>query len=609
MIRSIYSKIYLLIFVVLVSACTEQFDFNNTKTPPNPKTDFQDIEVEPLGNREPLTGSELLAIAMEMQQGGNEFNWDKVDDFTLWSAVVRGDSTISIGFENRAALGLNSKNQTIDFILEYTKSNIGYGGSADELKRRDFNTIDVVVVKINDYLTIGRMRKLPFVRYVEPWGFSLEAYMDVPSGGRIQSGFGCGEYGTSYSSTAYTLLPGTNSAISWHLTAHKVDAAWAYGTGSGTTIGIIDTGILGSQALLSQSGFNWDSNSPRTIEQFNNNGNCQHGTTVTGMIAGPVNSGLAITGVAHRANVKAYRAGIDVHLNTPGEKQNLVNALDQFTADPAIKVINISLGYLFFNSSVSDAVIAAKYNNKLVICSAGSTDFFGLGTGIYPARHSSTIAVTGVKYDPAGDPLSVNLEKFGGNFNGSFVDFATHLERKSDGQRALGMHHFSNERVKAKGSSAAAALVSGIAALVWEQDPSLSRAQVINILKNAASIYVPFGGRDAQYGWGAINAQLAVVLAKYGFLYATISGPSSVNTLGTKYWTANVANATGSIQYAWYWNGSWVGGQQTYARGFNSITQATVNLKLVVTTSVGQEDEFNKTIYIGYGKGGGGPQQ
>lgn len=45
----------------------KQFDFTNT--PPNPKIDFQDIEVEPLGNREPLTGPEQLAIAVEMLAG------------------------------------------------------------------------------------------------------------------------------------------------------------------------------------------------------------------------------------------------------------------------------------------------------------------------------------------------------------------------------------------------------------------------------------------------------------------------------------------------------------------------------------------------------------
>ena len=35
------------------------------------------------------------------------------------------------------------------------------------------------------------------------------------------------------------------------------------------------------------------------------------------------------------------------------------------------------------------------------------------------------------------------------------------------------------------------------------------------------------------------------------------------------------------------------------------ITHTSASLKLVVTTSVGQEDETYKNIYVGYGKGGG----
>jgi len=490
--------IYLSIYLSIISACTKQFEFSNT---PDPKVDFQDIEVEPLLGREPLTGPEILAIATRIQESGEEFTWGKVDVFTLWSAVVRGDSTVAVGFSNNAALGLHNKQQTTDYLLEYTKAAIKYKGVAANLKRKEFITINTVVIKIADYETIGKLRQLPFVRYVEPWGFSLEAYMDFP-GGRVQSGSGCSNNGIDNSPLGYTLFPGYFSVVSWHLTAHKVDAAWAYGAGAGVTIGVIDTGINGDQWLLTPGGFSRGPSAPRTIELITNEEDCAHGTTVTGMIAGPVNNEMAITGVAYRANVKAYKAGDGVLLNDAYEKQALANALDMFAADPQVKVINISMGYFFANSTVWDALVGAKTNNKLVVCSAGSTALFGWGTGIYPAKHSNTLAVTGVKYDPAGDPLGKNLSTFGGNYNGGFVDFCTYLERTADNRKGLGMHDDTYDKVKAKGSSAAAALVSGIAALVWEQNPNLSRDAVINILKNAASIYTYYGTEDAQYGWG-----------------------------------------------------------------------------------------------------------
>jgi len=107
---------------------------------------------------------------------------------------------------------------------------------------------------------------------------------------------------------------------------------------------------------------------------------------------------------------------------------------------------------------------------------------------------------------------------------------------------------------------------------------------------------------------GVIDAERAVMLAKYGFLEASISGPATVATTGTKYWTANVTNAGGNISYAWYWNGQFVGSTQTYARAFNSLYDGTAYLELTVTTSVGQRDEAQKLVYITTGgPGGGGP--
>ena len=128
---------------------------------------------------------------------------------------------------------------------------------------------------------------------------------------------------------------------------------------------------------------------------------------------------------------------------------------------------------------------------------------------------------------------------------------------------------------------------------------------MINILKNAASIYSPNGARSSKYGWGVIDAEKAMILARYGFLNVSITGPGTVSTTGTKYWTANVANAGGNINYSWYWNGQFVGSTQTYARAFNSIAPGTAYLELFVSTTVGQEGRAQKLIYLSDGMGGG----
>ncbi len=57
------------------------------------------------------------------------------------------------------------------------------------------------------------------------------------------------------------------------------------------------------------------------------------------------------------------------------------------------------------------------------------------------------------------------------------------------------------------GSSCATATTAGIAALVWATNTNQSRTQVLNRMKNAASIYP---GRNSQFGWGIVNAHAAV---------------------------------------------------------------------------------------------------
>lgn len=540
---------------------------------------------------------------MNMEQSGEEFKWEKVDAYTLWSAVIRGDSTVAVGFNFDNARGLKNKPQLVDFLLNYTKTSVKYKGASSELRKKDFRTINSIVIKVSDYKTIAKLRKLPFVRYVEPWGFTLEQYMVSSNiGGRVASGAGCNANGVEGAYDAYTWLPGTHSAVSWHLTTHFVKQAWAYNTGEGTTIGVIDTGIDGDQELLTQTEFDWDAANPRTIELFNNEQDCAHGTTVTGMIAGPINNDYAITGVAYRASIKAYKAGDGVLLQTPQEKRDLVDGLEQFTLDTDVRVINISLGYYISKSTVLDALVAAKAAGKLVVCAAGSV----AGTGIYPAKHpNTTLAVTGVEYN-ATDPWGISLNVSDNNYKGSFVDFCTYLKRASDGRYALGMHNDTQDRIKAKGSSAAAAFVSGVAALVWTQNPSLSRSAVINILKNSASNYMHNQTRDSQYGWGIIKAERAVMLAEYGFINAYISGVSSVDQTGTYNWSANVSNAGGNINYKWFWNGKQVSISSTYSRFFKSGYSETASLRLEVSTTVGQQDSYNRTITVFGGDTGGG---
>ena len=113
---------------------------------------------------------------------------------------------------------------------------------------------------------------------------------------------------------------------------------------------------------------------------------------------------------------------------------------------------------------------------------------------------AETVAVTGVK---EGYPL-VRCDVC---HSGSEVDFIIMMQRRNSSNTSLTLAMSGNTPSYVGGSSTATAMTAGIAALVWAKNPSQTRTQVLNKLKNAASIYP---SRNGEFGWGLLNAQTAV---------------------------------------------------------------------------------------------------
>ena len=112
---------------------------------------------------------------------------------------------------------------------------------------------------------------------------------------------------------------------------------------------------------------------------------------------------------------------------------------------------------------------------------------------------SETVAVTGVK--------TSGYQRCDICHSGSKVDFTAVMERASDDRHPLSLAMSGSQPSTVGGSSVATATTAGIAALVWGSNPGMSRSQVMQRLKNAAGIYP---SRNSQYGWGNIDALVAV---------------------------------------------------------------------------------------------------
>ena len=163
----------------------------------------------------------------------------------------------------------------------------------------------------------------------------------------------------------------------------------------------------------------------------------------------------------------------------------------------------MSIGTPFWSSTVADGVYYAYNNGKMMVSAAGTsltwTSWWGV---IFPANMSQTVAVTGVK-DGSGSMTKCDV-----CHSGSQVDFVMVMQRASNNDRvALGLATYSNTPKYISGSSAATASIAGIAALIWSNHPTKSRAQIYNAMKWNSSFYP---SKNNNFGWGIINANNAV---------------------------------------------------------------------------------------------------
>lgn len=169
------------------------------------------------------------------------------------------------------------------------------------------------------------------------------------------------------------------------------------------------------------------------------------------------------------------------------------------------QIINMSLGGPGASKALSDAVSAASAAGSLVVASAGND---GLDFPSYPAAFPNVMGVAAVgqdgmlaTYSNAGTFISVSAP--GGDFR---------LDDNGGGGVLGPGWNFSTKKATylfGYGTSASAPFVSGIAALLLAQNPSLTAAALRARIEQFATR--PSGmTRSDMYGWGIANAYNAL---------------------------------------------------------------------------------------------------
>jgi len=268
----------------------------------------------------------------------------------------------------------------------------------------------------------------------------------------------------------------------WYLTKVGAPAAWSTTTGdSRIIIAILDTGVDGTHPDLQSKmvpGWNVYNNNSDTSDTFG------HGTVVAGTAAAASNNGQGIASVAWNCPIMPIRISLDGYASYSAMANGII-----WAADHGARVANLS-----FRASTSSTVASAAsyFQNKggVVAIGAGNDGFFDT-TSDNP--YVLTVAAT-----DANDVLTA-WSNTGNNIDlaAPGTVFSTFL---GGGYNA------------ASGTSVSSPIVAGAAALVLSVNPSLSGAQVQNILKQSADDLGP-AGWDPGYGWGRVNVGRAVSLA------------------------------------------------------------------------------------------------
>ena len=463
--------------------------------------------------KDPLTVEQINQRISESIRTTGDFDWNKEDAHFLWSALTHGQNVLTVGYGDEG----QSFSEVEDEELKIKKNNLLATIIREEqilkedfkLKEDDILTVfDAEVTKLE---TIIALRESEYVRYLEPNGYNQ--YTDVQE----KSSSGCDTSGDSINSAHYSTIAPNNAQVSWHFNEHNIQSAWNYSTGAGVTIGLIDTGVSKNQVLLNSAGINDGYSSGRFVQKYgtfidsnwwwssNYDGphdKCGHGTAMGSTMAAPRNDNGMPVGVAYNSNLVAYRATEDVLLNDYHERKGVSQALKDLGNRSDVKIISMSIGYVWSIGNVKDAVRYAYSKGKLIFAAGGTSTSFTNGFGvIFPATMSETVAVTGVNDGS-------NYERCDTCHSGSKIDFTIIMEGDNNTSKAppvLGF--YDGQRRYTGGSSVATATTAGIAALIWSKYPSWSRTQVLNRLKQSAEFYP---NKNSSFGYGNIDALQAV---------------------------------------------------------------------------------------------------
>jgi len=220
-----------------------------------------------------------------------------------------------------------------------------------------------------------------------------------------------------------------------------------------------------------------------------------HGTAVTGIINATFNNNLGIASVAPNCKVMVLRA---FDAEGYGEEDDVANAI-LYGISNGVRIFNFSFGDYIFSNLLRDVIKFAYTQDVFIVCSAGND---GSDRLHYPSSYDEVISV-------GASDLTDN--KAGFSSYGETVDiFAPGLQNLTTVRVGKGSSTFGGDYDKLNGTSFAAPIVAGVAALLRSRNPELSNEELRGILVSTTTLMAGQNSWDHLRSSGRVNALSAI---------------------------------------------------------------------------------------------------
>lgn len=278
----------------------------------------------------------------------------------------------------------------------------------------------------------------------------------------------------------------------WAINATESDIAWAkVNQKREIKVAVVDTGVDYMQPdlknkVLTQLGYNFIDNNNNVMDDN------WHGTFVAGIIAAEAGNGKGIAGITGNLDVKIIPVKV-LDKEGQGFSDTVAEGI-KYAADKGADIINLSVNFESEDAFIESAVKYANEKGVLVVASSGNDN-----------KDCDNLS-------PAGDKGVYTVAAVDEEQNkASFSDYGSSVQICAPGVNILSTLPNGKFDVES-GTSMAAPIVSGIAAILKAEDPELKPDGLIKLINNSAITLS--NQKNLGLGHGLVNANNAIMLLK-----------------------------------------------------------------------------------------------